>query len=151
MADPWHHAVSSQKKWGGEVEDYLPIHQWFDETKKHFSDPRHRAIRHHSEGIGLMISIFGPTITLSTCGRCGHVETSILHDLELGLDPSIGVGREVHAFNEKLIPTRWIGEQHCLEDFGHIPTMADFLRHMTIESWMVRGARKLSRELEAAG
>ena len=44
-------------------------------------------------------------------------------------------------------PSARIGEQHVLEDFGHIPTLADFLRHMTIEKWMVRGARPLSREL----
>ena len=54
------------RKWGGSVEDYLPIHEWFDETKAHFSDPRHRALRHHSEGIFLMESIFGKTITLSS-------------------------------------------------------------------------------------
>lgn len=115
MADAWHHAVSSSRKYGGEPEDYLPIHHWFDETKEHFADPRHRALRHHSEGIGLMISIFGPTLTISS---------------------------------GKKIPTRWIGEQHVLEDFGRIPTVADFLRHMTIEKWMVKGARRLSIELE---
>lgn len=134
MADSWHHAMSSVRKWGGEEHDYLPIHNWFDETKKHFADPRHRALRHHSEGIGLMISIFGPTLTLSTCARCGCVETSIEHD--------------GHPFEAKVIPTRWVGEQHVLEDFGRIPTVADFLRHMTTEAWMVRGARKLSLELE---
>jgi hypothetical protein len=26
MANPYHHAVSSVKKWGGVVDDYLPIH-----------------------------------------------------------------------------------------------------------------------------
>ena len=30
MAHPYHHALSSVKKWGGTVEDYLPIHSWFD-------------------------------------------------------------------------------------------------------------------------
>ena len=48
----------------------------------------------------------------------------------------------------KKIPVRWIGEQHCLEDFGRIPTVADWLRCMTTEPWMVKGARKLSIELE---
>jgi hypothetical protein len=28
MAHPYHHALSSLRRWGGRVEDYLPIHQW---------------------------------------------------------------------------------------------------------------------------
>jgi hypothetical protein len=30
MAHPYHHALASVKKWGGEVNDYLPLHTWFD-------------------------------------------------------------------------------------------------------------------------
>ena len=118
MADPYHHAVSSANKWGGEAEDYLAIHAWFDETKAHYADPRHRALRHHSEGIALMMSIFGPTLTLASTGT--------------------------------KIPTRWVGEQHVLEDFGWIPTVKDFLACMTVENWMVKGARRLSSELSKA-
>ena len=33
MAHPLQHAKSSVRKWGGVVEDYLEIHEWFDETK----------------------------------------------------------------------------------------------------------------------
>jgi hypothetical protein len=47
---PYHHALSSARKHGGKIEDYLPLHQWFDETKKHICDFRHRALRHHSIG-----------------------------------------------------------------------------------------------------
>jgi hypothetical protein len=66
MADPYHHAVSSVKKWGGVPEDYLPIHQWFDGTKEIMCDFRHRALRHHAEGIMLCVKLFGPVITIST-------------------------------------------------------------------------------------
>lgn len=66
MAHPYHHALSSVKKWGGEVDDYLPIHSWFDESKKIIADFRHRALRHHSEGIFMAEAIFGTTITIST-------------------------------------------------------------------------------------
>jgi hypothetical protein len=51
MSHPLHHAISSVKKHGGHIDDYLPIHNWFDETKAHFPDMRHRSLRHHSEGI----------------------------------------------------------------------------------------------------
>ena len=33
MAHCYYHALSSVRKWGGAVDDYLPLHQWFDESK----------------------------------------------------------------------------------------------------------------------
>lgn len=65
MAHPWHHAERSARRFGGEPQDYLAIHDWFDESKAHLPDVRHRALRHHSEGIFLCESIFGTTITNS--------------------------------------------------------------------------------------
>lgn len=62
MAHPFYHAERSVRQWGGIVEDYLPIHSWFDESKAHLSDFRHRALRHHSEGIFLCEKLFGVTI-----------------------------------------------------------------------------------------
>ena len=32
MAHPYHHALSSVKKWGGSVEDYLALHEFLDVT-----------------------------------------------------------------------------------------------------------------------
>lgn len=43
----------------------MPIHDWFDESKSHMADFRHRALRHHSEGIFMAEKIFGHTITNS--------------------------------------------------------------------------------------
>lgn len=65
MAHPYHHAVSSARRWGGKPEDYLRIHSWFDESKAFHPDFRHRALRHHSEGIFMAEKIFGTTITNS--------------------------------------------------------------------------------------
>ena len=69
MAHPFHHAQSSVRKWGGEVDDYLAIHAWFDESKKIVADFRHRALRHHAEGIFLAEQVFGVTITISAAAR----------------------------------------------------------------------------------
>ena len=65
MAHPYHHSESSALKYGGETEDYLPIHQWFDESKRSLSDNRHRALRHHAERIFLCEQIFGVALTNS--------------------------------------------------------------------------------------
>ena len=65
MAHPLVHAESSAKKFGGKPEDYLAIHNWFDESKAYFADFRHRALRHHAEGIFLAEKLFGVAIVNS--------------------------------------------------------------------------------------
>jgi hypothetical protein len=62
MAHCYYHAVSSIRKWGGLPEDYLALHQWFDQSKSILADPRHRALRHHAEGIFMLETLFGATI-----------------------------------------------------------------------------------------
>ena len=114
MAHPYHHALSSQKKWGGSVEDYLAIHAWFDASKEIIADFRHRALRHHAEGIFMAETIFGVTTTLSS-GR--------------------------------IIPTRWIGEQHVTEDLGFIPSFADWARAIQPAPWMGR-TQKIEAEVD---
>lgn len=117
MASPIHHAMSSAKKFGGVWQDYAPLHQWMDQSKSYIPDARHRAMRHHAEGIFQMEEVFGPAWVRKSDG--------------------------------KTIPTRWIGEQHVMEDFGgKIPTVWDFYQHMELLPWMSRGARKLSKEFD---
>ena len=65
MAHPIKHAQSSARKFGGKVEDYLAIHNWFDESKAFLADFRHRALRHHAEGIFLAEKLFGVAIVNS--------------------------------------------------------------------------------------
>ena len=102
---PVHHAISSVKKYGGKIEDYLEIHNFFDSSKAHFADFRHRAMLHNSYGIYLAERIFGPTITNS---------------------------------DGKVIPTRFIGEQHVIEDCGRIPSVQDWLSHIQAQPWMMK-------------
>ena len=59
MAHPHQHAKSSVKKWGGRVEDYSAIHEWFDATKAWVGHSIHRMFRHHSEGIFECEKVFG--------------------------------------------------------------------------------------------
>lgn len=59
MSHPIDHAKTSVKLFGGAREDYLKIHDWLDETKETFADFRHRALRHHSQGIFEAERVFG--------------------------------------------------------------------------------------------
>jgi hypothetical protein len=62
---PLKHAQISAKKHGGKWEDYIKIHEFFDWTKEHVADMRHRAILHNSFGIFLCAKMFGEVITNS--------------------------------------------------------------------------------------
>ena len=108
MMHPYHHALSSVQRWGGTVEDYQPIHDWFDESKAFVADFRHRALRHHAEGIFLCERIFGTTLTNA---------------------------------DGKVVPVRWVGEQHVKEDLGRIPSVQDWLENLMPQPWMCRAGR----------
>lgn len=42
----------------------------------------------------------------------------------------------------KIVSVRDVAENHILEDLGFIPTVSDYLNHMTIEPWMSGAKRK---------
>ena len=65
MTHTYYHAKTTARIFGGKPEDYMPIHNWLDATKEHFCDFRHRALRHHAEGIFECERQFGETITNS--------------------------------------------------------------------------------------
>ena len=58
---PYGHCCRSAARFGGEPEDYLALHTWFDATKEYHPDCRHRALRHHSYGIFELERLFGTT------------------------------------------------------------------------------------------
>jgi hypothetical protein len=66
MSNPYYHAVSSAKSFGGNPDDYIKVHEWFDRGKISQPDFRHRALSHHSQGIYDASALFGITIRIST-------------------------------------------------------------------------------------
>jgi hypothetical protein len=70
---PWLHAEQSAKRFGGAAGDYIEIHDWFDQTKAHFPDMRHRAILHSSFGIYLCEQVFGTWISRESDGKVVQV------------------------------------------------------------------------------
>lgn len=59
MAKPYIHAKSSAKKFGGNAEDYIDIHDFMDSSKSAMSDNRHRAVFHSSFGCFVVEKMFG--------------------------------------------------------------------------------------------
>lgn len=109
MANPLKHSQSSVKLWGGKVEDYLPLHNKMDSSKKYFSDNRHRALTHNMFFIfEVMIPIFGEYITNSDGKLVSVKDICEWHILE--------------DFGKK-----------------YIPNVSDYLCEMEIKSWMANG------------
>lgn len=111
MAHCYYHALSSVRKWGGVVEDYLPLHQWFDQSKGIVADRRHRALRHHAEGIFLLETLFGTTI-VNADGRTVPVrlvgEQHVREDL--GAIPSFA------DWARLITPQAWMLRGHGLDE-----------------------------------
>lgn len=65
LMKPHLHARLSVKKYGGKLEDYLPIHNFIDHSKSSVPDVRHRAMLHSSWGCYLVEQVFGVLLTNS--------------------------------------------------------------------------------------
>ena len=100
MAHAYFHGRSSQRRWGGNVDDYLNIHSFFDSTKAYLPDARHRLVLHNYVGISLAEHIFHQPQAKTIYGAIINAD-----------------GKEVTILD--------IGQQHVIEDFGHIPAVAD--------------------------
>lgn len=87
---PYIHAELSVRKYGGKVQDYIPIHDFFDQTKAHHADMRHRMILHNAWGIFMCEKQFG-TFIINSDGNPVQVrdlgEDHVLQDL--GRIPSL--------------------------------------------------------------
>ena len=112
MTHPTFHADSSVRLWGGKVEDYLAIHDWFDATKECFADFRHRALRHHAHGIFEAERLFGHTITNSD-GR----KVPVRYIAEQHIKEDCG-GRipSVADWLSQLKPAPWMSRGYRLDD-----------------------------------
>jgi hypothetical protein len=119
---PWSHALISAKQFGGRPEDYIDIHEFMDSSKMAHADMRHRAMLHNAFGIYVTALMFG-TMEQQPSGewkRMPYIRNS----------------------DAKVVQVRDIAEQHVLDDLGKIPSIGDFLTHMTLETWMGGPIRK---------
>lgn len=87
---PYYHARNSVKKWGGKPEDYQEVHDFFDTSKAHLADVRHRAMLHNTFGIFLAEKVFGTYITNSDGIKVMVRDIGEQHVLEdLGTIPTV--------------------------------------------------------------
>lgn len=109
MSKPYIHAVTSQRRWGGEPEDYLEIHDFMDSSKGAIADNRHRALTHNSWFLSVVLErVFGTYIT-NSAGRKVQVR-------------DIGEQHVLEDFGNKFIPSA-----------------QDYLGEMEFKPWMQNG------------
>jgi len=80
---PYYHALSSVKKFGGQWNDYIELHNWMDNTKQLTGDFTHRALRHSSFGVELAIECFGHVVVNSE-GK--NIPTKVLAEIHIEED-----------------------------------------------------------------
>jgi hypothetical protein len=124
---PLIHARISAKKFGGIPEDYIEIHDWFDSTKAHIPDARHRLVLHNSFGIYLCEQVFGEIIQMpnGSFKRAPYI--------------TISTGKQVSV--------RDIAEQHVIDDLGEIPTLMDSMGNVQIAENTVGNLRRAAIKL----
>lgn len=87
---PLVHAICSVRRYGGHVDDYIPIHEFIDSSKAHVPDMRHRAILHSSFGIYIVQEVFGVYIVNSEERKIAVRDLAEEHVIEdLGRIPTV--------------------------------------------------------------
>lgn len=111
MANPLIHSKSSVKRWGGKMEDYLPIHELLDSPKQTMNNNTSRFLTHNTWfAYHIIPKIFGYNIVNSDGKSVDTVDVAMLHILE--------------DFRMKFIPTP-----------------QDYLKHMNLQPWMNNGVK----------
>ena len=111
MANCLIHSKSSVKRWGGKVEDYLPIHELLDSPKTTMNNNTSRMLTHNIWFCYHIIpKIFGYNITNSDGRSVDTVDIAMLHVSE--------------DFKHRFVPTA-----------------QDYLKHLNVQPWMNNGVK----------
>ena len=113
MANPLVHSKSSVKRWGGQVSDYLPLHELLDSPKVTMNNNTSRMLTHNVWFCYHIIpKIFGYNIINSDGKSVDTVDIAMLHVAE--------------DFRMKFVPTA-----------------QDYLKHIQLQPWMNNGVKNI--------
>src|SRR5260370_30048075 len=141
---PYHHALSSQREYGGAATDYLPLHAWFDASKSSLAHFTHRALNHHRQGVDEAVHLFGTTIVNADSAAVSVEALALQHLAEdMSIIPSAADWLqhiELPATGGPLAPTRTTpsAEQLAPTSARHFQTTPDVL--LPLHSWFLETA-----------
>jgi hypothetical protein len=101
---PFRHAKNSARHFGGKPEDYMPIHDFLDQTKACHADMRHRALLHNSLGPFIVEQVFGAVATNSAGRRYSPRDVAEQHIFE-----DLGTIPPVSAWLQNMTLQPWMG------------------------------------------
>ena len=112
--NPEIHSKSSVKRWGGTIENYLPIHELLDSPKATMNNNTSRVLTHNTWFAYTIIpKIFGYNIINSDGKSVDTIDIAMLHIAE--------------DFRGKFVPTP-----------------QDYLKHLEIQPWFNNGVKDLN-------
>lgn len=80
--NPYDHALSSVRHYGGRAEDYQQLENWLDASKATLAHFTHRALRHHRQGVAEAVQLFGDHLTNSDGDQIAVSSLALLHIAE---------------------------------------------------------------------
>ena len=117
MANPLIHSQSSVKRWGGDVSDYLAIHELIDSPKACMNNNSARLITHNVWFCDHIVpKIFGYNIINSSGKRVDTIDIAMLHVAE--------------DFRMKFVPT-----------------LEDYLKHLQLPAWIHNGVKDVENPI----
>jgi len=113
MSNPQIHSLSSVKRWGGKISDYMEIHKLIDSPKACMNNNTARTLTHNTWfAYEIIPKIFGYNITNSDGKSVDTVDIAMLHISE--------------DFRMKFVPTP-----------------QDYLKHMVVQPWFNNGVKPI--------
>ena len=98
------HAKGSVRRWGGEIQDYLPIHDFIDSSKAVMPDMRHRALLHSAFGIYIVEKVFGHILVNSDGKEVSTRDIAEKHVIE-----DMGTIPTAESYLKHLPMMSWLG------------------------------------------
>jgi hypothetical protein len=114
MANSYIHAVSSHRRFGGELAQHIAVHDWFDRSKEAYANFRHRAIRHNDYGVHLAGRVFsGDWVDAGVLSKVA--ERHVVEDL--GHVPTLGAWFGAISPNRPFFHAKeMMPDEHCSAD-----------------------------------
>lgn len=117
MANALIHSQSSVKRWGGQVSDYIQIHELLDSPKACMNNNSSRLVTHNVWFCyNIIPKIFGYNLINSNGKRVDTIDIAMLHVAE--------------DFRMKFVPT-----------------LEDYLKHLTLPSWIHNGVKDVDNPI----
>lgn len=117
MANALIHAQSSVKRWGGDVSDYISLHELIDSPKASMNNNSARLITHNVWFCYHIVpKIFGYNIINSSGKRVDTIDIAMLHVAE--------------DFRMKFVPT-----------------LEDYLKHLQLPAWIHNGVKDVENPI----